>query len=155
MCIYACLCMCCIPMCVTLHVCVYMQVEDQSWCRNHSLLIFHLIHWGRVSQSNLEHANITGLDCHLAMGTPLSLPSEAGIIGWLPGPPGIYMSFWGSELQPSCLYSKCLMTEPFPQLLPFVVHLKPLPFVHSQSYNYLQAGGASLSHTEKPMLVYS
>lgn len=71
---------------VWLHVYVRLRVE----VKNHPLLLFYLIHQGRVSQTNSELTGKANLASQLALENcppPPFLPSEAGITGGLPCPP--------------------------------------------------------------------
>lgn len=54
---------------VGLHVYMcYMHVEAEINASSHPQSLSHLIHWGRVSQSNLELANMTNFTDQLALG---------------------------------------------------------------------------------------
>lgn len=73
-----------VQMCVWVHV--VMHRDTQRWC-----LVFHFVHWEKVSQSNPELAiRLTVLASRLALGIPcLILP---GVKLWL------FMWLWGSKL---------------------------------------------------------
>lgn len=38
-----------------------MHLEAWGWCRNHTTLLFYLIHWSRVSQSKPEFTDVASL----------------------------------------------------------------------------------------------
>lgn len=52
--------------------CVPVHMVTQSWCWGSSSMLFHLIYWARVSQSNPELVHMSILASQLALGIPYS-----------------------------------------------------------------------------------
>lgn len=116
---HACMHLC---MCVGTHTCVYpcTQVCRQARPEVHAWnpLLFHLIQWSSVSQSNPDWL-IRLVSLASLLRRPLSLSSEAGIAGELPCPPSIYMGSGDSNSHPHTCVASMLTTEPCLQPLSF------------------------------------
>lgn len=89
---------------VYIHICVYvaqtdaceltctyviMNREVRGWCQESSWLLY-LIHWGSTA---LQLIAIINLVSQFTLGSPLSLPSEAEIVGESPFSLSVYLDF--------------------------------------------------------------
>lgn len=73
-----------------MHVCICVDGQ------NHPSLLFHLIDWGRISQSNPEYTDMNNLTNHLSPDWDKGgVPPTQHLLG-----------FWGSKLQSSGMCNK-------------------------------------------------
>ena len=89
-------------------------MEPEFDVENHLPLLFHLIHGGRLSQSNPELIDLASPTSQFVLGIPLSPPSEAGIAGRLSCVPSICMGSGDLKLGSLCCKAGALTTEPSP-----------------------------------------
>ena len=108
--------------CIRAHY--FVHVEVQRWCQESSLIILHLICWGRVSLSNPKLANTAHLSGWLAPGMPL-LAFSGWAHRWVVTMTRYLLGAWDSAPQTSCtIITLTLVLPPQPWMPEFL-----LPFL--------------------------
>lgn len=114
-----CMCKLCLQVCK--HVRVSTHVFSCMWraganVDNHPLLLLHLVHKGKASQSNLEHANVSSPNSQLALGIHCSclwrLELQVGLCTYLT----VYIAFGDHKCSLTLMQQACKPLSHLPRL---------------------------------------
>lgn len=113
-----CMCKLCLQvykhMCVSTHVCSCMWRAGANV--NHPLLLLHLVHRGKASQSNLEHASVSSPSSQLALGIHYSclwrLELQVGLCTYLT----VYMASGDRKCSLTLMQQACEPLSHLPRL---------------------------------------